>query len=113
MLSLTSLKESIRLHSEKQAIASMPQPLRTPAEIGALIRDRRKARGLLQADLAARLGVSRLWVGEIERGKPGANLGLVLRALDMLGVRLVPQDAPAANPAADDLDAIIANASQR
>ncbi len=91
----------------------MPPAIRTPADVGALIRDRRKARGLLQADLAASLGVSRLWVGEIERGKAGANLGLVLRALNTLGVRLIPQDAPALDPGAAELDAIIANARQR
>lgn len=62
--------------------------LRTPADIGALLRDRRKALGLDQADLADRIGVGRLWVNQVERGKPGASVGLVLRALAAVGVEL-------------------------
>jgi HTH-type transcriptional regulator/antitoxin HipB len=62
--------------------------LRTPADFGALIKDRRRALGLDQAELAERIGVSRLWVNQVERGKPGAGLGLILRALADLGVEL-------------------------
>jgi HTH-type transcriptional regulator/antitoxin HipB len=97
----------------------MSTALRTPAEIGALIRERRRAWNLNQADLARRLQVSRLWIGEIERGKPGANLGLVLRTLDTLGIKLtatMAEDAPAtAYPPVDapDLDAIIDKARRR
>jgi HTH-type transcriptional regulator / antitoxin HipB len=59
---------------------------RTPADIGALIKDRRRALGLDQAELAERIGVGRLWVNQVERGKPGASFGLVLRALSAVGV---------------------------
>ncbi len=62
--------------------------IRTPADIGALIKDRRRALGLDQAELATQIGVSRLWVNQVEGGKPGASLGLVLRALSALGVEL-------------------------
>lgn len=62
--------------------------LRTPADIGALIKDRRRALGLDQAELAVRIDVGRLWVNQVERGKPGASLGLVLRALAALGLEL-------------------------
>ena len=62
--------------------------LRTPGDIGALIKDRRRALGLDQADLAQQIGVSRLWVNQIERGKPGAGIGLILRALAAVGVEL-------------------------
>ena len=48
-------------------------PLRTPAAVGALIKDRRRALGLDQAGLAAQIGVSRLWVNQVERGKPCAR----------------------------------------
>ena len=74
-----------------------------------------------QAELARRIGVSRLWVNQIERGKPGASLGLVLRALDALGVRLLSDTAdslgadsgpfePVVTP---DIDAIVAAARRR
>src|SRR5258708_5927424 len=87
---LTSPNVCYRLQIEKYTIVFMTQlPLRTPAEIGALIRDQRRRLKLDQADLAQRIGVSRLWINQIERGKPGASLGLVLRALDAVGVRLM------------------------
>ncbi len=62
--------------------------IRTPADLGAAIRDRRRQLGLDQATLAKRTGVSRQWVIAIERGRSRAELGLVLRALDALAVRL-------------------------
>ncbi len=97
-------------------------PVPTPAAIGALIRDRRRALGLDQAELAARIGVSRLWVNQVERGKPGASLGLVLRALAAVGVTLSGRDdgAPGQErPSAGtpiitpDINAIVANARRR
>ena len=66
--------------------------LRTPADIGALIKDRRRTLGLDQAELATRIGVGRLWVNQVERGKPGASLGLVLRALAVVGLELSTED---------------------
>lgn len=89
--------------------------LRTPSDLGALIRDRRRVLGLDQAELAGRIGVSRLWINQIEKGKPGASLGLVLRALDAVGANLwtdLPGNAeagPEEDPVAPiDLDAIVA-----
>ena len=65
----------------------MPR-IRTASDLGAVIRERRKQLGLDQATLAKRIGVTRQWVIAVERGKPRAELGLVLRALDALGVPL-------------------------
>lgn len=87
--------------------------IRTPADLGAVIRERRKQLGLDQAALAARIGVSRQWVIGIERGRARAELGLVLRALDALGIRLnaAPGPAPSSKkPAGPDIDAIVAAA---
>lgn len=60
----------------------------TPRDIGAAIKERRKQLGLGQAELAARAGVSRQWLIQVEGGKPGVALGLVLRLLNILGMRL-------------------------
>ena len=68
-------------------------PLRTPADIGALIRARRRELGYNQTMLAEMAGVSRLWINQLERGKPGAGLGLVLRTLGALGIELTGGDA--------------------
>lgn len=64
------------------------QLIRSPIEIGQLIRSRREARGLSQADLAKKLGASRKWVIEAEGGKPTAEIGRILRALKVLDVEL-------------------------
>lgn len=66
----------------------MDVPIRTPREIGAAIRARRHTLGWDQAELAEKIGVSRLWVNQIEGGKPGAGLGLVLRTFNALGLTL-------------------------
>jgi HTH-type transcriptional regulator / antitoxin HipB len=82
--------------------------LRTPKDLGALIRQRRRDLGLDQGTLAERVGVSRQWIIEAERGKPRAEIGLVLRTLDALGVRLAVDDSKSAPAArAQDIDAIV------
>jgi y4mF family transcriptional regulator len=85
--------------------------VRTPADLGAVIRDRRKQLKLDQAALAKRIGVSRYWVIMIERGHARAELALVLRALDALNIQL---DATITEtkrrPGAVDIDAILAKA---
>ncbi len=93
--------------------------LRTPLDIGALIRDRRRALGLDQAELADRIGVGRLWVNQVERGKPGASIGLVLRALAAVGVDLKAfteasgEDSAYPPVVGPDINAIIENARRK
>ncbi len=76
----------------------------TPRDIGAAIKERRKQLGLGQAELAARAGVSRQWLIQVEGGKPGVALGLVLRLLNVLGMRLA-LDGP--DQLASDSDEIL------
>ncbi len=87
--------------------------LRTPADIGALIRQRRQDAGMDQAGLAQLVGVSRWWINEIEKGKPRAELALVLRTLTVLGVTLASYEPASAREAAGEmpsLDDVIARA---
>ncbi len=63
--------------------------LRTAGDVGAAVRDRRRKLGLRQKELARKAGVSRQWLVELERGKAGAPLGLVLRTMDALGISLI------------------------
>src|SRR5262249_14707992 len=58
--------------------------IRTTGDLGALIRHRRLELTLDQRGLADRIGVSREWIIDIEKGKPRAEIGLVLRALKAL-----------------------------
>src|SRR6267378_4387029 len=67
--------------------------IRTPADLGALIRDHRTRLGLDQKSLAQKVGFSRQWIVEVEKGKPRAASGLLLRTVDALGL-LLDADKP-------------------
>jgi HTH-type transcriptional regulator/antitoxin HipB len=62
--------------------------IRTAADLGAFIRERRVKLALDQSGLAEKAGTSRKWIVEVEQGKPRAEIGLVLRTLKALGVSL-------------------------
>ncbi len=62
--------------------------IRSPLEVGLIIRERRRKLGMNQAELARRIGVGRHWVIAVERGKSRAELGLVLRTLVALDLTL-------------------------
>ena len=85
--------------------------VRSPSELGALIRGRRRELGLDQSTLADRVGVSRQWIIEVEKGKPRAAIGLVLRTLNALGIFLDARTEPLhkvkSSGAQVDLDALI------
>lgn len=87
--------------------------IRTSADLGAVIRERRRRLRLDQHELAKIIGVSRQWVLEVEKGKPRAEVGLVLRALDALGVTLsIDGEAPVSLDAqlGVDIDEIVEQA---
>ncbi len=87
--------------------------IRTPTELGHLIREGRRRASLSQEALALQIGVSRQWVVEVEKGKSRAEVGLILRALDALDISLRVERAPRSasatesGPAPMDVDAII------
>ena len=88
--------------------------VRTPADLGAIIRERRRQLKLDQAAFAKRIGVSRQWVIEIEHGHARAELALVLRALDALNIQLDTSICRPhrRRPGAVDIDAIVAKAKK-
>jgi HTH-type transcriptional regulator/antitoxin HipB len=57
-------------------------------DVAGAMRGRRTDLGLSQAALARRAGVSRKWISEFEAGNLSAEIGLVLRVLDALGMAL-------------------------
>ena len=62
--------------------------IRTAADLGAFIRERRTKLGMDQISLAKKAGTSRKWLVEVERGKPGAEIGLILRTLKSLEISI-------------------------
>lgn len=61
--------------------------IRTAADFGYRLREEREKRGITQADLAARAGVSIRWLSNFERGKsPRAELIKVLHVTRALGL---------------------------
>lgn len=62
--------------------------IKTPAQLGAAIKERRVGLGLDQASLAQRAGISRAWLLELEKGKPGFSIGLVFRILQALDMSI-------------------------
>ena len=62
------------------------------AALGRMVRQVRTGMGLTQPDLAMTAGVGLRFIVEVEKGKPTAQIGKVLRVLRTLGivVTLVP-----------------------
>lgn len=58
-------------------------------DLGRALRERRRAAGLTQDDVAAAAGVNRRVVGELERGKPTVQLAIALRVAEALGLDIV------------------------
>lgn len=84
--------------------------IRTPRDLGLIIRDRRHTKGLGQQELARRIGVRRQWVINMEKGKPTAEVGLILKALLTLGLAVdVSEDWARSKPTKGqpDIDAVI------
>lgn len=54
--------------------------------LGAAVRQARNDQGLSQAEVAARAGVSRPWLSQMENGKMSVETSKVLAVLDALGL---------------------------
>ena len=62
--------------------------IRDVADLGRMVRDKRKAIGVRQADLAALAGVGTRFLSELENGKETAEIGRVLLVCRRLGLDL-------------------------
>jgi HTH-type transcriptional regulator/antitoxin HipB len=97
--------------------------IRTPADLGALIRDHRTKLGLDQKSLAQKVGVSRQWIVEVEKGKPRAAIGLLLRTIGALDIALDAEKEGSRRPKDRslpydtdthvDIDSIVASARRK
>jgi y4mF family transcriptional regulator len=62
--------------------------IRTTADVGKVIRNRRKQDRLTLADAAALCGVGYRFLSDLENGKPTAELGKTLQVLACLGLNV-------------------------
>ena len=84
--------------------------IRSITDMAAVVRGRRKDLRWSQDELAHKAGVSRKWIYDFEAGKPTAQLGLILRVLDELGLAVDVSPAAAAARSQGrtvDLDALL------
>ena len=92
--------------------------IRTATDLGAFIRERRTRLGMDQTALAKKAGTSRKWLVEVERGKPGAEIGLILRTLKSLEISIdLEADSSVATPLprkkAPDINSVLDSLKKR
>lgn len=75
-----------------------------PDDLGRHLRDIRRRAGLSQEVVAARAGLSRRWLSDLEAGKATAEIGLVLKLVAALDLIVEINPAPRSDI---DLDAIL------
>ncbi len=68
--------------------------MRTVGQFGQEVRRLRESAGLTQAQLARQAGVSRRWIGRLERGHTGAELDNIMRLTRALDLSLTFEELP-------------------
>ena len=92
--------------------------VRNPDRLGRAVRIRRLEKGLSQIALAGRVGVERKWVIHLEAGNPKAELGLVLKVIEVLGLQASLGDggrprAQGSSPVPSRLDEVFQHLQRR
>ena len=93
--------------------------IRTATDLGAFIRERRTRLGMEQVVLAKKAGTSRKWLVEVEQGKAGAEIGLILRTLKSLEISIdLKADSSVATPVpgkvkAPDINSVLDSLKKR
>ncbi len=72
----------------------MAYQIQSTAALGRMVRQVRTAMGLTQPDLAMTAGVGLRFIVEVEKGKPTAQVGKVLRVLQTLGIAVTLTPPP-------------------
>jgi len=62
--------------------------LKTPEDIGNLVRAARQAENLRQDDAAGAIGVSDVFLWKLEKGGPGVRLDKLLQVFKAMGIQL-------------------------
>jgi transcriptional regulator with XRE-family HTH domain len=92
---LTASHDKITIDAIASIIKTMLINIKSPQELGLLIRATRKQQKIRMDDVAGSAGVGHVFVREVERGKETVQLGRVMQLLSELGIELkadVPDD---------------------
>jgi y4mF family transcriptional regulator len=83
------------------------RPIQTTKAFGAAVRSARTDLGMSQTELAAKAGVGRPWLSELETGKRTVELGRVLSVLSALDLAVTFTPTPTPGRSVVDLGQII------
>lgn len=78
--------------------------IHTPEQLGAILRDQRRARKMSQSQVATRLDISQSWFSDLEQNPAEINLARLLVLVKTLGLEVMirAQDAsPGSTPRED------------
>lgn len=83
----------------------MIETIRTPKQLGSLVRETRKKLHISQQDLAKNLGVRQALVSEIENGHAALKLTVFLKLMTVLDldIQIVPREYPSDDEWLDSL----------
>ena len=70
----------------------MKRIARSPGQIGAIVHRERRARGLTQAQLGAKIGRRQATISKLEKGEPATQLSTLFDVLTALNLELVIGD---------------------
>ncbi len=62
-------------------------------ELGAVLREARTRKGLTQREVAQQIKVTQSVISKVEKGYPGASIGLIFQILRALGLRMNIEEA--------------------
>ena len=81
----------------------MEQIARTPKQIGAAFRRRRRSMGLRQGDLGNRTNLRQATISALENGEPGTRLRTLIHVLAALDLELVVRERSPGSKEMEDL----------
>jgi transcriptional regulator with XRE-family HTH domain len=88
----TTLGRRVRLAREGEELVAAGPVASARERLGSLVRSQRTIRGLSQAELARRIGISPSALSQVERGVRGLSAESLIRIWEVLGVPFGPED---------------------
>jgi transcriptional regulator with XRE-family HTH domain len=88
----TTLGRRLRLAMEGDELVAAGPVASARERMGSLVRSQRTIRGLSQAELARRIGISPSALSQVERGVRGLSAESLIRIWEVLGVPFGPED---------------------